>query len=74
MCHTHERFQTFFDIWHDHQLINDRVGRLGGNNRRFGQSEVAVFRITLFGVADRRTFHWAFHRTGATTSTDVQFT
>ena len=33
---THKRFETLFNVWQYHQLINDRVWGLGGNNARLG--------------------------------------
>jgi len=69
---THERFQTFFDVRQDHQLIDDRVRRFGGDDARLGQAKVAPTVDALFGVGDGRALHRAFHYTGAATGADVE--
>ncbi|MNE54054.1 hypothetical protein D3C80_1488130 [compost metagenome] len=70
---THERLKTFFDIRHDNQFINQRIRWFSGNNRRLGHTNESAFFITLLRVANRRAFHWGFHRAWAAAGTNIQF-
>ena len=69
---TDERFQTFLDVRQDHQFVDDRVRRFGGDDARLGQTEVAPAVDALLGVGDGRAFHRAFHHAGAATGADVE--
>ena len=72
MTGTHERFQSLFDIRHDHQVVDNGIGRFSGNDPGFGDSEVLAVPNTLLGMADGSALHRPFHGTGSTAGTDVQ--
>ncbi|SUI48355.1 Uncharacterised protein [Serratia marcescens] len=72
MRDAHEGFQAFFDVRHDHQLVHQRVRRLGGDDRRLGHADEAAVAVTLLRVTDRRAFHRRFHRARPAAGADVQ--
>ena len=74
MSDTDKRFQTFFDIWHDDQFVDQRVRRFSGDNRRLGHTNKTTVFVTLLRVSDRSTFHRRFHRSRTTAGADIQLT
>ncbi len=72
MGDTHKRFQTFFDVWHDDQLIHQRIRRFGRNDGGFCQADKAAVTIALLGVANGGPFHWCFHHARPAAGTDIQ--
>lgn len=72
MRKAHEGFQALFDIGQDHELVHDRVGRLGGNDAGLGDSDITSVLDSLLGMADGRTLHRALHGSGPTAGTDVE--
>src|SRR3546814_5307611 len=68
----HERLQPLLDVRHDHQRIDDRIGRLGGDDARLGDADVAIAAATLLGVGDGGTLHRSFHRARAAAGADIQ--
>ena len=55
----HERLETLLDVRHDHQLIDDRIRRLGGDDAGLGHADVAAVANALLRVADGRALHRA---------------
>src|SRR3546814_9164266 len=55
-----------------HQLVDDRVRRLGGDDARLGDADVARAALALLGVGDGGALHRALHRTRAAAGADVQ--
>ena len=41
VAHAHEGLQALLDVRHDHQVVDDRVGRFGGDDARLGDADVA---------------------------------
>ena len=72
VAHPHERLKAFLDIGHDHQFVDDRVRRLGGDDPRLGQAQVAAGGDALLGVGNGRAFHRSLHHAGTATGTDIQ--
>ena len=68
----HERFQPLLHIRHDHEFIDDRVRRLGGNDPRLADTDVTTVLDALLGVTDGRAFHRPLHRARSTAGADVQ--
>src|SRR3546814_15619779 len=66
------RSEPLLDVRHDHQLVDDRVRRLGGDDARLGDADVARAALALFGVGDGGALHRALHRAGAAAGADVQ--
>src|SRR5690554_6737086 len=64
--------QALLDIRHDHQLVDDGVGRLGGDNARLANDDIASVLDPLLGVRDGGPLHGAFHGTGPAAGTDIQ--
>src|SRR5688572_18498361 len=62
MAQPHERLEALLDVRHDHQLVDDRVRRLGREDAGLGDADVAAVLDALLGVADRRALHRALHR------------
>src|SRR3546814_9793683 len=60
------------DVRHDHQLVDDRVRRLGGDDARLGDADVARAALALLGVGDGGALHRTLHRAGAAAGADVQ--
>jgi hypothetical protein len=69
----HEGFQALLDVRHDHQVVDDRVRRLGGDDARLRDAEVAAALQALLGVADGGALHRALHRARAAAGADIQF-
>src|SRR5471032_2736768 len=67
-----EAFEAFFDVRQDHQFVDDRVRRFGGDDARLGQAQVAAAMDALLGVGDGGAFHRAFHHARAATGADVE--
>lgn len=51
-----EGLQALLDVRHDHQVVDDRVRRLGGDDARLGQADVARHGTALLGMGDRGPF------------------
>lgn len=68
----HERLQTFLDVRHDHQFIDDGVGRFGGDDAGLGNPQIAAITAALLGVGHMGALHRAFHGARAATGADVQ--
>src|SRR5690606_8484522 len=69
-----ERLQPLLDVRHDHQVVDDRIRRLGGDDPRFGDADVAGVVLALLGVGDGRALHRALHGARAAAGADVQAT
>ncbi|CRD47817.1 hypothetical protein BN1263170055 [Stenotrophomonas indicatrix] len=67
-----EGLKALLDVRHDHQVVDDRVRRLGGDDARLGQADVARHGPALLGVGDGGALHRALHRARAAAGTDVQ--
>ena len=72
MAYAHKGFQAFFDIRQDHQFVDDRVWRFGGDDAGLGKAQVAPAGDTLFGVGNGRTLHRTFHHARAATGTYIK--
>src|SRR5690625_6542623 len=47
---THESLEALFDVGHDHQLVDNRVGRFGGDDARLADTQIpASVHSTLGG-------------------------
>ena len=68
----HEGFEALLDVRHDHQLVDDRVRRLGRDDAGLGDADVAPADDALLGVADGGALHRALHRARAAAGADVQ--
>ena len=68
---TDKGFQPLFDVGEDDQLVDDGVGRFGGDDSRFGKAEIATG-DALFCVANGGALHRAFHGARAAAGADVQ--
>src|SRR5690606_17288334 len=67
-----ERFETLLDVRHDDQLIDDRIGRLGGDDAGLGHADVTTVADTLLGMTDGGALHRALHRTRTAASAHAQ--
>jgi hypothetical protein len=67
-----EGLQALLDVRHDHQVVDDRVRRLGGDDARLGQADVARHGAALLGMGDGGALHRALHRARAAAGADVQ--
>lgn len=67
-----EGFQALLDVGQDHQLVDDRVRRLGGDDARLGQAQIAAAVHTLFGVGDGGALHRPLHHARAAAGADIQ--
>ena len=56
----------------DRELVDDRVRRLGRDDARLGQADVAARLDALLGMADGRALHRALHRARAAARADVE--
>ena len=72
MRHTHEGLETLLDVRQDHEVVDDRVRRLGGDDARLGEPDVSAAGDALLGMADGRTLHRSLHGTRAATGADVE--
>ena len=68
----HEGLEALLDVRHDHELVHDRVRRLGGDDAGLGDADVAAVLDALLGVADGRALHRALHGAGAAAGAHVQ--
>ena len=68
----HERLEALLDVRHDHELVDDRVGRLGGDDAGLGDADVAAVLDALLGMADGGALHRALHGARAAAGADVQ--
>ena len=68
----HERFEALLDVRHDHQVVDDRVRRFGGDDAGLGDADVAVVAAALLGVRDGRALHRPLHRARAAAGADVE--
>ncbi len=68
----HERLETLLDVRQDRQLGHDRVGRLGGDDARLGDADVAAVLDALLGVADRGALHRPLHGAGSAAGAHVE--
>src|SRR5690625_76693 len=69
---THESLEALFDVGHDHQLVDNRVGRFGGDDARLTDTQIPAVVHSLFGVANGGAFHGAFHSAGGAAGSDIQ--
>ncbi|SVJ62939.1 Uncharacterised protein [Klebsiella pneumoniae] len=67
-----EGFQALLDVREYHQFVDDRVRRLGGDDSRFGQAQVATADDALLGVADGGALHRSLHHPRSAAGADVQ--
>jgi hypothetical protein len=67
-----ERFEALFDVRQDHELVDDRVRRLRGDDAGLCQADVAPRHDALLRMADRGAFHRPFHCTRAAAGADVE--
>ncbi len=74
MPKAHERLQALLDVRHDHQVVHDRVGRLGRDDARLGHADIAHVPLALFGMRNRGALHRALHRARTATGADVEST
>ncbi len=72
MTDADEGFQTFLDVRQDHQLVDDRVRCLGGDDARLGQPQVAAANAALFGVGNGGALHRPLHHARAAAGADIQ--
>ncbi len=70
--HAHEGFEALLDVRHDHQMVDDRIRRLGGDDAGLGDADVAVGAAALLGVADGGALHRPLHRPRAAAGADVE--
>ena len=70
--HAQKRLQALLDVRHDHQLVDDRVGRFGGDDARLGNTQVAALAAALLGVRHMGAFHRPLHGAGPAAGADVQ--
>ncbi len=68
----HEGFEALLDVRHDDQLVDDRIGRLRGDDAGLGDADVAAVLDALLGVADGRPFHRALHRARSAAGADIE--
>ena len=68
----HERLEALLDVGQDHQLVDDRVGRLGGDDAGLGEAHVAPVADALLGVADGGALHRPLHRARPAAGADVE--
>ena len=73
MARAHEGFQALLDVRHDHEVVDDRVRRLGRDDARLRDAEIAAALQALLRVADRRALHRALHRARAAARADIEF-
>ncbi len=64
--------EALLDVRHDHELIDDRVGRLRGNDAGLGDADVASVLDALLRVSDCGTLHRSLHGARAATGAHVQ--
>ena len=74
MADPQKRLQPLFDVRHDHQLVDDGVRGLGGDDAGLGDAQIAAALETLFGVGHMGAFHWPLHGTRATAGADILVT
>ena len=74
MAGAYKGLEAFFDIRHDHQIIDDRIRRFRGNNARLGNPQILAVADALLGMTDGRTFHRPLHSARTTAGADVQST
>ncbi len=67
-----EGFQPFLDVRQDHQLVDQRVGRLGGDDAGLGDAHVAAVADALLAVRHRGALHRPLHRARPAAGADVQ--
>src|ERR1700730_8271282 len=70
----HECLEAFFDVGQDHQLIDDGVRGLGGDDAGLCNTDIPAMLDTLLGVSDGRALHRTFHGSRTTACADVQST
>ena len=68
----HERLEPLLDVRQDHELVHDRVGRLGRHDAGLGEPDVAPVVDALLRVTDRRALHRPLHGAGSAARADVQ--
>ena len=73
VARAHEGFQALLDVRHDHEVVDDRVRRLGRDDARLRDAEIAAALQALLGVADGGALHRALHRTRAAARADIEF-
>ena len=67
-----EGLEALLHVRHDHQFVDDRVGRLGGDDPGLGQADIPAIAYALLGVADGGALHRALHGAGAAAGAHVQ--
>ncbi len=61
MGQPNEGLQALLDVRHDHQFIDDGIGRLGGDDAGLGDTQIAAGLDALLGMADGGTLHRSLH-------------
>ena len=51
MTGTYKKPQALFDVWHDHQFIDNRIRAFCGNNSRFSDAQIASVGDSCFAWA-----------------------
>ncbi len=72
MREAHEGLEALFDVRHDHELVDDGIRRLGGDDAGLGEADVAAADDALLGMADGRALHRALHRARAAAGADIE--
>ena len=65
-------FEALFHVRHDHELVDDRIGRFSGNNAGLGHPDISAVGDTLFGVTNCSTLHRPLHRARPTTGANIE--
>ena len=68
----HEGFEALLDVRHDHELVHDRIGRLGGDDAGLREADVAAVRDALLGVPDGGALHGALHGARAAAGAHIE--
>ena len=70
--HAHEGLEPLLDVGQDHEVVDDGVRRLGGDDAGLGEADVAAADDALLGVADGRALHRALHGARAAAGADIE--
>ncbi len=62
MTEADECLEALLDVRQDHELIDNRIRRLGRDDARLGDADIAPVPDALLRMADRRPLHRALHR------------
>ena len=72
MGQAHEGLQPLLDIRHDHQLVDNGIGRLGSDDTRLADTNVAAVLDLLLGMPHRCAFHRPFHGADTAAGNNIQ--